>query len=266
MAALPKAKQVANNTVSKINSLGPGLVSSAEAKRYQNWIDRQQGVGQQQINLAQGADAQNAIAGAQTGANYAAGTAGAGYDFSQQLLPYATQIMNMGLDPQQELYDRTLHQTQEAQRVGQAARGIEMSPYGAGLENEAVKNFNIDWQNNALDRAVTGANAGAALGSNAFQLGNDASKLAASGALLPYSTKLGFLNDQSAGYDTKLGAMEREANFGTVKNQTTQQQIADFLQYLGMGPGYQSAQTGENTANFDMATKGLGMLTGLFGK
>lgn len=263
---LPGVKGAAKKTTGLIDTLGNGLISGGETNRYQNLTDYLGNLGKAQTKLATGPLAQQGMQGAQTGANYAAGTAGSGYDFSQSLVPYASSVLDMGFDPQQELYNRTLHQTQEQQRVGQAARGIEMSPYGAGLENDALKNFNIDWQNSQLDRAIAAGNAGSALGQTAFGLGSDASKLAASGSLLPYSTKLGFLNDKGQGLNTQLGALEREADFGTRKNQTTQQQISDLLQYLGMGPGYQGAATGQQNADTNTISTGLGLVSGLMGK
>lgn len=75
-------------------------------------------------------------------------------DMSQHYLPYADQIMQMGFDPQNEYYGRAAHDLTEQVRAGEAARGIEMSPYGAGVENRAMSDFNIDWQNNRLGRAT----------------------------------------------------------------------------------------------------------------
>lgn len=149
-------------------------------------------------NLVNGASGQNAVAGANTAAAMGGNVAQNVGNFSNSLIPYAKNILDLGFDPQQALYDRTLHQVQEQQRVGQAARGIEMTPYGAGLENDALQNFNIDWQNNALDRAVTAGNTASSIGSNALTLGSGASGLAASSAYLPYSTQRGLLNDKAA--------------------------------------------------------------------
>lgn len=67
-------------------------------------------------------------------------------------------IYNLARDPNNQLHDRMQQQVVDANRSGQSARGIGMSPYGAGLENQAVSNFNMDWQNNLLNRASTGIN------------------------------------------------------------------------------------------------------------
>lgn len=62
------------------------------------------------------------------------------------------------LDPQQALHDRMQQQVVDASRSGQSARGIAMSPYGAGVENKAVSDFNMDWQNQQLARQIAGLN------------------------------------------------------------------------------------------------------------
>lgn len=69
------------------------------------------------------------------------------------------QVWQTAQDPRNELYARTLQQTQDASRAATSARGIGMSPVAAGIENDATRNFNIDWQNAQLGRQVAGAGA-----------------------------------------------------------------------------------------------------------
>lgn len=89
------------------------------------------------------------------------------------------QTYQTALDPQSSLYNRTAQQTQDQVRAGESARGITMSPYGAGVEGKAMSDFNIDWQNQQLQRQVQGlqgfsgagntaANAGVANNAQAF--------------------------------------------------------------------------------------------------
>lgn len=59
-------------------------------------------------------------------------------------------------DPRSALYNRTLQQVQDQSRAASSIRGIGMSPYSAGLENDATRNFNIDWQNQQLGRMLSG--------------------------------------------------------------------------------------------------------------
>lgn len=61
-----------------------------------------------------------------------------------------------GLDPQNALRDRMQQQVVDSSRAGQSARGLAMGPYGAGIENKAVGDFNIDWQNQQLSRQLAG--------------------------------------------------------------------------------------------------------------
>jgi hypothetical protein len=86
-----------------------------------------------------------------------AGQANNLYNMGASLVPGAQSLMQMGFDPQNALYGRTLQQVQDQTRAAEAARGIGSSPFGAGLESDATKNFNIDWQNQLLNRAATGA-------------------------------------------------------------------------------------------------------------
>lgn len=78
---------------------------------------------------------------------------------------------NTSLDPQNALHDRTQQRVVDASRAGQSARGIAMSPYGAGLENQAVNNFEIDWVAEALRRQREGVGAFATAGNTAANAG-----------------------------------------------------------------------------------------------
>ena len=65
-------------------------------------------------------------------------------------------ILTAASDPNNALYGRTQQQLLDQVRSGQAARGIGNSPVGAAEENQALSNFNIDWQNQQLARMQTG--------------------------------------------------------------------------------------------------------------
>jgi len=135
------------------------------------------------------------VAGGSTGWNPQT-TVGYGNNISQlssQYLPYAQQIMQMGFDPNGDYYARAAHDVQEQQRVAQGVRGIATSPYGAQLENDAMRNFNIDWRNTAVNRAATAA--GAALpfwqtAGNQMQQGQQT-------AMLAPQTQMGLYGSQS---------------------------------------------------------------------
>ena len=80
------------------------------------------------------------------------------YGAGQQALPYATQALNQGFDPQQSLYNQQYQQMQDQQNAQMAQSGIAGSPYAAGLENQASTNFNNQWQNQQLARESQAAN------------------------------------------------------------------------------------------------------------
>jgi hypothetical protein len=82
----------------------------------------------------------------------------------EPFLAQQNKIQDVSLDPQEGLYDRTQNQLQEQARAAAKARGLLEGPWGAGLENEAMSNFNIDWQNNLLNRLNQGAQGMALMG------------------------------------------------------------------------------------------------------
>ena len=84
----------------------------------------------------------------------------------QQLYGANQNILNAAQDPRNELYSRTQQQLTDQVRAGQAARGLGNSPVGAAEENQAMSNFNIDWQNQQLARQAQGLGA-ASTGANA---------------------------------------------------------------------------------------------------
>jgi hypothetical protein len=100
------------------------------------------------------------------------------------LFPYAGQIMNTGFDPQQALYARTAQQVQDQTRAAEAARGVASTPYGAGIEGQQMSNFNIDWQNQQLQRQAAAAQAASGLtGTGIGGLGTGASIYGTGGGL-----------------------------------------------------------------------------------
>lgn len=147
-----------------------------------------------------------------------------------QLGGFANQVQQTAMDPQNALYNRTLQQTQDQQRQGQAARGIAMTPYGAGLENQAVQNFNIDWQNNQLQRQTQGLGAaGTALGqqSQASQMG------------------AGILQSVPAQQrQQQLQALGALASGSSLPTAQMQQIISDWMSYISGGN-----QTNQNALN-----------------
>jgi hypothetical protein len=79
------------------------------------------------------------------------------------MFQYANRALEEGFDPQNAAYNRTRDRLQDQTRISQGDRGIQMTPYGAGLENENMSNFNIDWRDRELQRQGMGANTAAQL-------------------------------------------------------------------------------------------------------
>ncbi|KUY70798.1 hypothetical protein [Burkholderia sp. RF4-BP95] len=87
------------------------------------------------------------------------------------LLSGGQNLMNMGLDPQSALYNRTRQQVTDQSNAVNSMYGLGSSGAGAGLTNQALSNFNIDWQNNQLQRAAQGLQAYAGAANTAGRFG-----------------------------------------------------------------------------------------------
>ena len=124
------------------------------------------------LGLSQNAKAANPAPTPQQDALTAMGT----QDFSA-----GAQTFQTALDPQNALHDRTAQQVQDQARASSAAHGVAMSPYAAGTENQAMSNFNIDWQNNQLLRmiqALTGMSGATNAAGNVNNAATNAGQLA----------------------------------------------------------------------------------------
>lgn len=152
-----------------------------------------------------------------------------------QVLPYAQNIAQTAFDPQNALYARTLQQLQDQTRASEAARGVAMSPYGAGVENKALSDFNIDWQGTQLGRQATGAGAIGSLlssGGNAINQGAAAQSTGANvfnqGSAMPYNTAQGIGQGQQQAISSLFQG-------GSQAQGLAQAPIQDYMQYLGLG-------------------------------
>lgn len=150
--------------------------------------------------------------------------AGAGMN----MVPYASQIMNTAFDPQRGLYDRTFQQAIEQTRAGQAARGIVTSPYGAGLEDQAIRNFNLDWQDRQLGRQTSGAGA-------AGTLLNDAGRNIIGGTTLAGQAPQAFTTAAGIPYSTYQGIGNDKLNALLASTGVPQQAFQDFMSYITGG-------------------------------
>lgn len=144
------------------------------------------------------------------------------------LVPYATPIMNAAFDPQQDLYKQQYQQMQDQSGVNNARNGVAGTPYGAGLDNQASINFNNQWQNQQLQRMVTGAQGAEGLINTGAQ-GAIAGQSLEGGAGQAYSTAA------NSPYNTSLQALSTLSGQGIQAQQIPQQSINDYLAYVGKG-------------------------------
>ena len=164
--------------------------------------------------------------------------------------------MQTAFDPQQALYGRTQQQLQDQVRAGQGARGLGNSAVGAGLEDQAMGNFNIDWQNQQLARQTQGMSAmaqGSQAGGAQGQLG-----MAAGAAQPGYTMQAGQVPMQAQQY----AAAQPGAAASTYQGQMSglQSQYGNVTQgaipYMNAGVGAQQQnyqnQAQQNTAQSQM--------------
>lgn len=187
------------------------------------------------------------------------------------LLPGAASVMNMGLDPQLALYNSQLQQTNDQANVANAQYGLT-GQQAVGNLNQADKNFNMDWQNNELQRAIAGLNAGGSAITNASGNAINASNLGTTGAsnllaggATPYNAANTIGNTQESALNEYLAQL-----LGPVTS--TQQTIGNLSDYLGKG--INASASGAQIANQDFTSQmsaanslgsGLSSIMGLLG-
>ena len=174
---------------------------------------------------------------------------------------------NMGRDPQEALRQRTQQRVVEGSRAASSARGYAMSPYSAGLESQAVGDFNIDWENQQLSRTIQGLDAmiragqmgGANLsGSMGFAQQVPQSTLqSATAPMQAAQTAYGFPGQAAMQYagNVQQGVMQPAANI--------QSQIIPYLNY-GTGATSAGMWGNINQQRQDLATQ-QAALSNLYG-
>lgn len=155
----------------------------------------------------------------------AAGQAAGGGDYLQQI---ARMIGGQAFDPQNALYGRTQQQVQEQIRASNEARGVNSTPYGAGVENKGMSDFNIDWQNNLLQRMIGGGGAAGNLMNSGVNLSGMAPGMAYTAGQFPYQA----FNTVGQG---QLGNLDRLAQAGITSQQIPNTAIQQWLSYIGAG-------------------------------
>lgn len=163
-----------------------------------------------------------------------------------QLTNYGTQALTSGFDPQNELYNRTQNQISQQAAAANAMSGVQ-GPYGASTIDQALQNFNIDWQNQQLGRQSTALNAARGAFGSASDLGNSAINTYGTSTALPSATYLGqqgndisALNSQAAGVNAAFGPDQNLSNL--LQSYLGLGQSATGLAQAGQGQGFRQNQ------------------------
>lgn len=80
---------------------------------------------------------------------------------ANSILPYAQQVFQTGLDPQQQLYNWLQNQNTQQSEANASAAGVGTTPYGVAETDQANMLFNINWQNQQLQRQIAALQSGA---------------------------------------------------------------------------------------------------------
>ena len=190
----------------------------------------------------------------------------------QRLQTAGDQLWNTAQDPQNALAAKMQQQVTDASRAGTSARGIGMSGNAAGVENQAVGDFLMNWQNQQLQRQATGLQGmqgaygqGNALGqagnasiAGSADLSSMIPQLLMMSGQLPYGA-----NVQAAGAPMQYGNMYANAQ-GTTNNLNSSI-MSQIIPYLYQGMGATGQQFGQNQTNLNNQTSAIQQMMKLFG-
>jgi hypothetical protein len=231
----PNMNQTANNYLTGVGGLSPytnfGQYGLGQGGSIYNMLQNNPGA----LGYMGGANFAGGLGQLQALNQYGAGNTLTGAGIGA--LPYAQSIFGTAMDPQQALYNRTLQQTQDQTRAGLESRGLDMTPYGAGVEGQTLGNFNIDWQNQQLQRQIAGAQGGGGLinaAGTAIGQGNALSSAApgqffnASG--MPYNVFQQLGQNQFQNLGSAMGIAGQGQGLA-------QGQLQDWANYLQIGEG-----------------------------
>jgi hypothetical protein len=217
---------------------------------------------------------------------------GQGQTIYQQAVPYAWQALQQGFDPQNALYNQQYAQNLNQTNAINAMSGVGASPYGAGISAQSGQNFNLNWQNQQLQREATAAQAagslygagtaGLAQGMNAAGQGLQGLQNAYSTGAANYANVMGAGTGAygagsnlygaatglyGAGNQTLGGAGNAIQQGGAgqqsilqAQQQAQQQQIQDYLAYLQASTGNAQAYTGAVNQSTGAATNATSVL------
>jgi hypothetical protein len=203
-------------------------------------------------------------AGSQYGAlaPLATGAASSLYGAGNQALASGNEILQAGFDPQNQLYAQVQNQNQQQNLAQLASLGVAGTPYGGSVASQANTNFNLDWQNNQLQREATAASAYSGLNNTAqsdyaagYTQGQGGANASLMAGNIPYATT-------NAINQNDLSAIQgQQGLYGTAQsgaaNYLNSSWQAQNQQYNNEEQQYQSMMSGIGSL--------LGMGTSMFG-
>lgn len=159
----------------------------------------------------------------------------------QALLNAGQQTYQTALDPQNALYNRTAQQLQDQTGATNSMYGLGSSAAGAGVANQAMSNFNIDWQNQQLQRQLQGLQGYTGAASTAGGYGQLANQQA---ALIPQYQ----LASGSTPYQTAQSIAAQPGQLGNTYGQYLNQNVygpaqgfqGQAIPYMNYGQGAQA--------------------------
>jgi hypothetical protein len=173
---------------------------------------------------------------------------------AQQLQQGAGSILNTAFDPQSALYAQQYNQNQQQANAQNNASGLGSTPYGAGVADQSNQNFNMNWQNQQLNRQTQGLSSADSALTDAQNIGNSGQAGLVQSAMLPYATTAAAAGANTTALQGGIGAT-------TSASQPT---IQDLLAYLGVGnqsnATYNAGQIGGTKATTEQSNAGWGQL------
>ena len=164
-------------------------------------------------------------------------------------------VANMGLDPQKALYGQQLQQTNDQANVANAQYGLQ-GQQAAGNVNQADQNFNTGWENQQLQRALSGlsgldTNMGAvgAAGTTANNVGVSGAGNLLQGGQTPYGV------NQTVGDNQETALLQQISNL-LGPSTSSQSTIGDLSTYLGQGATASAYAAGQNNDNYYASLEG----------
>lgn len=149
--------------------------------------------------------------------------------------PMATSLWQVSADPQSALFNRLQGQVTDQTRAANAAAGVGTTPYGASVEANALSNFDINWQNNELQRMLQGGQGVTNLqgaGTNLINAGGTLNTQAPQNYLNANATPWGVYNTVN---QTPFQQLQNMGAFGQSASTLPQTAFSDYMSYLGAG-------------------------------